>query len=273
MVAQMPVLSPWSGEATHARWEDRNAIITGAASGIGREVSLALSRAGARVILVDRNRGGVEETRALVGSGQALVVSADLLESGVENAIVDKSVEKFGSIDILVNCAGAFPTQPALDLSIQEWDGVLNLNLRAPFLLSQAVARQIVSAGRSGSIINIASTAGAIARPSVAHYCASKAALIMLTKVLAIEWAEHNIRVNAVAPGLVETPGVTGSLTTEEDKHEHQQKLAKIPLSRSGEPREIADAVVFLASAASSFVTGHTLFVDGGYSAGHTFRG
>lgn len=273
MGAQTPDLSPWSGDATLARWQDRTAIITGAASGIGREVSLALSRAGARVILVDRDEGGLEKTRSLVDSGQALVVYADLLEAGVENAIVDEAIEKYGSLDILVNCAGVFPTQPALDLPIQEWDDVLNLNLRAPFLLSQAVARQIVSVGRPGSIINIASTAGVIARPGVAHYCASKAALIMLTKVLAIEWAEHNIRVNAVSPGLVETPGVTGSLTTEEGKHEHQQKLAKVPLSRSGEPREIADAVVFLASSASSYVTGHTLFVDGGYSAGHTFRG
>lgn len=256
-----------------ARWDDRTAVITGAASGIGRGSSLALSRAGAKVVLVDRDEDGVRETRSLVGTGKAYVIDADLLEPGAENAIVDESVEQFGAVDILVNCAGAFPTRAALEMSAQEWDGVLNLNLRAPFLLSQAVARQMVSAGKPGSIINIASTAGAVARPGVAHYCASKAALIMLTKVLAIEWAEHDIRVNAVAPGLVETPGVKASLTTEEDESEHKQKLAKIPMSRPGEPREIAEAVVFLASDTSSFVTGHTLFVDGGYSAGHTFRG
>ncbi len=255
------------------RWEDRTAVITGAASGIGRESSLALSRNGARVVLVDRDEAGVRETQSLVGTGKALVIDVELLEPGAENTIVDKSVEKFGGVDILVNCAGVFPTQPALDLPIQEWDQVLNLNLRAPFLLSQAVARQMVSAGKPGSIINIASTAGAVARPGVAHYCASKAALIMLTKVLAIEWAEHNIRVNAVAPGLVETPGVRRALVTDEDRDEHYKKLTKIPLSRPGEPREIADAVVFLASSASSYVTGHTLFVDGGYSVGHTFRG
>lgn len=256
-----------------ARLEDRTAVITGAASGIGREVSLALSRSGARVILVDRNEDGVNETLSLVGSGQALVVVADLLEPGAESAIVDDSLEKFGGVDVLVNCAGVFPTRAALDMSSQEWDGVLNLNLRAPFLLSQAVARQMVSAGRPGSIVNIASTAGAVARPGVAHYCASKAALIMLTKALAIEWAEHDIRVNAVAPGLVETPGVKGALVTDEDRDEHCKKLTKIPLSRPGAPQEIADAVIFLASSASSYVTGHTLFVDGGYSVGHTFRG
>jgi NAD(P)-dependent dehydrogenase (short-subunit alcohol dehydrogenase family) len=132
----------------------------------------------------------------------------------------------------------------------------------------------MVGERRPGNIVNIASTAGTVARPGIAHYAASKAALIMLTKVLAIEWAEHGIRVNAVAPGLVETPGVTeGLLQTEERRREHQQKLDKIPMARSGEPREIAKAVLFLASESSSFVTGHTLFVDGGYSAGHTFRG
>lgn len=257
----------------HDGWEDKTAIITGAASGIGRGSSLALSQAGANVVLVDRSEDGLEKLWSLAGAEKALSVHVNLLESDVENAIVDKAIETFGGIDILVNCAGAFPTQAALDLSVQEWDDVFNLNLRTPFLLSQAVARQMVSAGKPGSIINIASTAGAVARPGVAHYCASKAALIMLTKVLAIEWAEHDIRVNAVAPGLVETPGVKSLLTTEEDNDEHQQKLAKIPMSRPGEPREIADAVIFLASDASSFVTGHTLFVDGGYSAGHTFRG
>lgn len=255
------------------RWEGRTAVITGAASGIGRESTLALSRAGARVVLVDRDEGGIRETQSLIGSGETLVIDVDLLESGIENTIVEESVEEFGGVDILVNCAGVFPTRAALDMSVKEWDGVLDLNLRTPFLLSQAIARHMVSAGKPGSIINIASTAGAVARPGAAHYCSSKAALIMLTKVLAIEWAEHDIRVNAVAPGLVETPGVKSLLTTEEDNAEHQQKLAKIPMSRSGEPREIADAVVFLASDASSFVTGHTLFVDGGYSAGHTFRG
>jgi NAD(P)-dependent dehydrogenase (short-subunit alcohol dehydrogenase family) len=131
----------------------------------------------------------------------------------------------------------------------------------------------MVKESRPGNIINIASSAGTVARPGIAHYAASKAALIMLTKVLAIEWAEHDIRVNAIAPGLVETPGVSALLGTEERRKEHLRKLDKIPMYRTGEPREIADAVVFLASENSSFVTGHTLFVDGGYSAGHTFRG
>jgi NAD(P)-dependent dehydrogenase (short-subunit alcohol dehydrogenase family) len=131
----------------------------------------------------------------------------------------------------------------------------------------------MVAAERGGNIVNIASAAGTIARPGVAHYCTSKAGLIMLTKALAIEWAEHDIRVNAVAPGLIETPGVKDLLATEEGRQEHQQKIAKIPMARTGRPGEVAETVVFLASDGASFVTGHTLFVDGGYSAGHAFRG
>jgi NAD(P)-dependent dehydrogenase (short-subunit alcohol dehydrogenase family) len=250
----------------------KTAIVTGAASGIGRELSLVMSTAGANVVAVDRDGPGVEETCSLVGGGGAVPLALDLSEDGAEAKVVEGAVGAYGGVDVLVNCAGIFPTAPALELAAEEWDRVLGLNLRAPFLLSQAVARRMVGAGRPGNIVNIASSAGAVSRPGVAHYCASKAGLIMLTKVLAIEWAEHDIRVNAVAPGLVETPGVEEALATEEGRREHQRKLAKIPMSRPGEPREIAEAVVFLASDAASFVTGHTLFVDGGYSAGHTFR-
>lgn len=254
-------------------WEGKTVIVTGAASGIGEAISLACSRTGANLVLVDQDSESLEQTRARAGSEKALGIPVDLLQAGVESHIVDRSVERFGGIDILVNCAGVFPTRAAMELTVEEWDGVLDLNLRTPFLLSQAVARELVGVGKPGSIVNIASTAGSIARPGVAHYCASKAALIMLTKALAIEWAEHDIRVNAVAPGLVETSGVRAALVTDQDRDEHQDKLTKIPLSRSGEAQEIADAVIFLASSRASYVTGHTLFVDGGYSAGHTFRG
>ena len=253
--------------------KNRIAVVSGAASGIGRELILTLSDAGARTVAVDRDGQGLEETCSLVGGDDLLALKVDLLEDGAEDEIVGEAVRAFGSIDVLINCAGIFPTKPALKIPAEEWDRVLGLNLRAPFLCSQAAARWMVGAGRPGNIVNIASTAGTVARPGIAHYGASKAALIMLTKVLAIEWAEHGIRVNAVAPGLVETPGVGGLLSTEAGRQEHRRKLAKIPMARTGEPREIADAVVFLASENSSFVTGHTLFVDGGYSAGHTFRG
>jgi len=252
---------------------ERVAVVTGAASGIGRELVLAMSEAGANILAVDCDGPELDETCSLEGSPRVAPLVLDLLEDRTEKKVVEEAVDVFGGIDVLVNCAGVFPSSPALELSSQEWDLVLGLNLRVPFLLSQAIARSMVGAGRAGNIVNVASAAGAIARPGVAHYCASKAALIMLTKVLAIEWAGYDIRVNAVAPGLVETPGVEDLLVTAEGRSEHRQKVAKIPLARTGRPREVAETVIFLASDAASYVTGHTLFVDGGYSAGHTFRG
>ncbi|PLS87652.1 MAG: hypothetical protein CYG60_00770, partial [Actinobacteria bacterium] len=237
-----------------------------------RDISAAMSAAGANVVAVDRDAQGLEKTTSLAGSGGIVPLTLDLLEEGAETRVVEGTLDAHGAMDVLVNCAGIFPTSPALELKAEEWDRVLGLNLRAPFLLSQAFARHVARAGSPGNVVNIASSAGVIARPGIAHYCASKAGLMMLTKVLAIEWAEHDIRVNAVAPGLVETPGVEKLLRSEEGRHEHRKKLTRIPMSRTGTPREIAEAVLYLASDASSFVTGHTLFVDGGYSAGHTFR-
>jgi NAD(P)-dependent dehydrogenase (short-subunit alcohol dehydrogenase family) len=250
--------------------EDKVTVVTGVASGIGRQIALDMAELGARIVWVDRDGLGAQKTCAVLEADRSLALAVDLLEDGAWDEIVEKAVETFGAVDVLVNCAGIFPTAPALEISAGEWDRVLGVNLRAPFLCSQAFARRMVETGRPGNVINIASTAGTVARPGVAHYCASKAALIMLTKVLAIEWAEYGIRVNAVAPGLVETPGVEDLLATEEGKSEHRQKVARIPMARTGTPGEIADAAIFLASDAASFVTGHTLFVDGGYSAGRT---
>jgi NAD(P)-dependent dehydrogenase (short-subunit alcohol dehydrogenase family) len=258
---------------TGAPLKDKVAVVTGAASGIGREIARVLSAAGARIVAADRNGMGLEKTCSSIEDEEVLPLTVDLMENGTEEVIVERTVNMFGNLDVLINCAGVFPTSPALKLANEEWDRVLGINLRVPFLCSQAAARWMVGETRPGNIVNIASAAGSIARPGIAHYAASKAALIMLTKVLALEWAEHDIRVNAVAPGLVETPGVTeGLLNTEEGRQEHLRKLDKIPMAREGEPREIAEAVLFLASDSSSFVTGHTLYVDGGYSAGHTFR-
>jgi NAD(P)-dependent dehydrogenase (short-subunit alcohol dehydrogenase family) len=245
------------------------AVVTGAASGIGRSIAQNLVGAGARVVGVDRNSEGVREACSRL-DGEVLALGIDLTEDDAPSRIVEAAVERFGSVDVLVNCAGIFPSTPALEISRNEWERVFSINLRAPFLCSQEIVRWAVSNGRVASIVNVASSAGVVARPGVAHYCASKAALIMLTKALAVEWAEHGIRVNAVAPGLVETPGVTELTSTEQGREEHRRKIARIPLARPGEPREIAEAVLYLTSA--SYVTGETLFVDGGYSAGRTFR-
>lgn len=260
---------------------DKVAVVTGAAAGLGCRMALDFASEGASVVAVDRDEEGVEETRALLGPDNSSSLSADLLQDGSAEKIVGAAVDAFGGLDILVNCAGIFPTSPALEISVGQWDAVLGTNLRAPFLISQAAARWMVDRGRPGmvdwgrpgNVVNIASSAAAVARPGIAHYCASKAGLVMLTKALAVEWAEHGIRVNAVAPGLVETPGVEELLRTEEGRAEHQRKVARIPMSRPAGAREVSEAVLFLASDAAAFVMGETLFVDGGYSAGRTFRG
>lgn len=162
------------------------AVVTGAAGGIGRSITLALAKAGAKVLAVDREGKGVEETCSMAGDGAAPLV-VDLLRDGAETEVVEGSVGAFGGLDVLVNCAGVFPTSPALELPVEEWDRVLGLNLRAPFLLSRAAADWMVRESRPGNVVNIASTAGSVARPGIAHYAASKAGLVMLTKVLAIE--------------------------------------------------------------------------------------
>lgn len=220
----------------------------------------------------DRDSKGLASLTDTLGHERFEAVTVDITGEGAEEKLISTAVERCGGADILVNCAGIFPSKPALEISREEWDAVLRLNLDSAFFCTQALARHLVASGRGGSIVNIASAAGLSARPGVAHYSASKAGLMMLTKSLALEWAEYGIRVNAVAPGVVETPGVAEALTDDAAVREHKKKIARIPLGRPGGMKEVVEAVVFVASDKSSFVTGHTLVVDGGYSVGHTFR-
>lgn len=246
--------------------------MTGAACGLGRAISRGFWTAGSNVLGVDRDREGLSALIDEFGDGRFEAAEVDLTAENAGQALIEAATSKYGSVDILVNCAGVFPSTPALDISRKEWRDVLGLNLDSCFFCSQALAQYLVAEDRSGSIVNVASAAGIAARPGVAHYSASKAGLMMLTKALALEWAEHGIRVNAVAPGVVETAGVTSRLTTEEAVQEHEKKIARIPLGRPAEIQEVVETVTFIASDRSSFVTGHTLVVDGGYSVGHTFR-
>jgi NAD(P)-dependent dehydrogenase (short-subunit alcohol dehydrogenase family) len=252
--------------------EGQCAIVSGSASGIGRGIAKALLESGASVFLVDVEREKLQQTAEELGSlGKVSTYTADLRESGIAHKIVEAALNAYNRVDILVNSAGVYPSKLALTITEEDWEQVFDLNVKGLFFLSQAVAGSMVETGTQGRIVNITSTASEVARPGVAHYCASKAAVKMMTQVLALEWAEFGIRVNALGPGLVETESLTKTLITAKARDEHQEKLSYCPLQRAALIEEIAAGVLFFASEQSSFVTGQSLLVDGGYSAGRVF--
>jgi len=242
--------------------EGKVALVTGGSRGIGKAAALGLARAGADVVVASRKLPDLEkvaeEIRGLGRKSLAVEVHVGRVEQ-IDN-LVSKVKEEFGRIDILVNNAGTNPTMAqALDIEERAWDSIMNLNLKGLFFLSQAVARVMKEQG-GGKIINIASTAG-ISPDILPVYSISKAGVIMATKVMAQQWAQYDIRVNTVAPGLTKTQ-FSQALWSNPDIL--QGAMGRTPMQRIGEPEEIVGAIIYLASDASSYVTGQVLAVDGG---------
>ena len=241
---------------------ERVALVTGAASGIGAAIAEAYAAKGARLALCDLDAGRVTEMVGRLG-GAARGFACDVSDkASVEGAVAD-IVEAFGRIDILVNSAGIVDLAPAEDLSLEAWQRTLDVNLTGSFLMAQAVAKRMIGQGGGGKIVNLASQAGSVAIEGHVAYCASKFAVIGMTKTMALEWGRYGICVNSISPTVVLTE--LGRKAWEGPKGEAMK--AQIPSGRFAEPEEIAAAAVFLASGGADMINGADLLVDGGYTA------
>ncbi len=243
------------------------ALITGGRRGIGRAIALALAEAGADIALGDRviDDGQLEKVAGEIKElgRRSLALQADITKKADVDGLVEKTVAEFGAIDILVNNAAMNIRAPLLELNEDGWDKVIDTDLKGYYLCSQAAGRVMVKQKR-GNIVNIASTAAMYSAPEMGAYCLAKAGVVMLTRILALELAQYNIRVNAVAPSMVKTKF---SQPLWADAETLKQIESEIPLGRLAEPADIVGSVLFLASDESAYVTGHTIIVDGGSSA------
>jgi len=242
------------------------ALVTGAARGLGRAISLALANAGADIALglrdVHSDSGLASEIRSL--GRRALPLQMDVTQKDQVFRAVDDTVKEFARLDILVNNAGIAPENPAENVREADFDSTLAVNLKGTFFASQAAGRVMIRQ-KSGVIINMSSQAGFVALPTESVYCMTKAAIAHLTKCLAIEWGKYHIRVNAVAPTFILTPGTEDFLSDPRHLTDTVDRIAA--LHRIGQPMEVASAVLFLASPAASLITGETLLIDGGWTA------
>ncbi len=248
--------------------KDKIAIVTGARRGTGRTHALVLAKEGAKVVVSDISLEGCEKVADEIKSsgGQAVAVKCDVTSKKEIDGMVKKTLDKFGKIDILVNNAGIAEFKAFLEMTEKEWDRTLDINLKGYFLCAQACAKEMAKQ-KSGVIVNIASVAMGqvgIGFPNIAHYCASKGGIVGMTEALAVELAPYNIRVNAIAPGLIETSMID---SIKQDPKTMEAMLARVPMHRVGKPEEVSELVLFLASDKSSYITGSVVVIDGGWLA------
>lgn len=245
--------------------EGKIALITGASKGIGRAIALAMADVGADIIATARTENELKELCSLISEKgrRAEYILADLRHTEEAKAMARRALQIFGRVDILVNNAGVSYPQPALETTEDRWDETFQINLKSLFFLTQIIGKAMIEQG-GGKIINIASQAGLVGLEDHAAYCATKGGLILLTKVLAIEWGKYKINVNAVAPTIIMTPMAEKAWA---DERKRNEALKKIPLGRFGQPEDVVGAVIFLASPYADLITGAVLPIDGGYTA------
>jgi len=247
----------------------RVAIVTGAGSGIGRASAIALAEVGFAVALLDNRIDALDETGRLLGDKPHLCTAVDVSHRDEVDAAVAETARSMGRLDVAVSAAGITQIAPFLDLTEEDWDRIVDVNLKGTFHLGQAAARIMVRAG-AGSIVNVASTAGKVGRPLSAHYSASKFGVVGLTQSMAAALAPEGVRVNAVCPGIIDTPmwkGIDAELSRRSGRQPGQamrDQVADVPMGRAGSAEEVADLVVFLAGERARYITGQAINISGG---------
>ena len=236
------------------------ALITGGAQGIGYACAEAIAEDGARIVLADINADGAQAAAATLG-GDTVAFACDMGDADQVTALFDRIEAEIGAVSILVNCAGIAITNDFLETPLEEFTSVININLVGTFVAIQRAAKSMIAVGIQGSVVNMSSVNAQIAIPTIAAYCASKGGVMQLTKSSALALAPHGIRVNAVGPGSIDTAMMAG---VNADPGAMNVVMSRTPLKRMGSPREIGDVVAFLASDKASYITGETIYVDGG---------
>lgn len=246
--------------------KNKVAIVTGSGRGLGKDIAMSFSNFGADIVLIARNKNEIEEVKRLIESNgsNCLSIQADITNVTNIKDIVSSIISYTGKIDILVNNAGTNIPQETLEVTEEAWDSIMNINLKAAFFLSQEVAKVMINSGSEGRIINISSQTGTIALAKRAAYCASKAGLNLITKIMAVDLGKYNIQVNAIAPTFIETDLTKRFLS---DTKFREYAMSKNVLNRFGKPEDVSAAALYLASSASNIVTGEVLHLDAGWTA------